>query len=180
VKTAPSRIVALILTVLAATVMLPLRAEHTAPATPPRLQVRLIRATMDPPEQSDPKVRSLIAQLRADFGYNNYQQLSLSETDFTKDEKALFEMPDDFKIMISYHGQKDGNHEFWVEIEYREKKFLGLYASFAENSKPAIIRGPGTRESRYLIALTLKQPEPPAKDSQTGPSPDISRSKEKL
>ena len=121
----------------------------------PRLQVRLIRASNEPAETSDPKVRSLNVQLKADFGYSHYQQIFFSETQFTRDEKAIFQMPDDFGITITYHGRKKGNREFFVETEYREKKFVGFYASFPENSKPVLIRGPGTHEYRYIIALSL-------------------------
>ncbi|MBI4024298.1 MAG: hypothetical protein HY360_04910 [Verrucomicrobia bacterium] len=121
----------------------------------PRLQVRLIRASNDPAENSDPRVKSLNVQLKADFGYKNYQQIFFSESQFTRDEKAIFEMPDEFGITITYHGRKKGNREFFVETSYRGKKFVGFYASFPDNSRPVLIRGPGTRDTRYIIALSL-------------------------
>ena len=120
----------------------------------PKLQVRLIRASNEPPENSDPKVRSLNAQLKADFGYNCYQQIFFSESQFIRDEKAIFEMPDDFGITVTYHGMKKGNREFFVETEYHGKKFVGFYASFPEKAKSVLIRGPGTRDYRYIIALS--------------------------
>jgi hypothetical protein len=67
---------------------------------------------------------------------------------------AIFEMPDDFGITITYHGRKRKSREFFVETEYRGKKFVGFYASFPEKAKPVLIRGPGSREWRYIIALS--------------------------
>lgn len=129
-----------------------------SPAQPndsvPRLQVRLIRASNEPAENSDPKVRDFNVQLKADFGYQNYQQIFFSESQFTRDERAIFQMPDDFGITITYHGRKKGNREFFVETEYKGKKFVGFYASFPENAKPVLIRGPGTRDARYIISLS--------------------------
>ena len=122
--------------------------------TVPRLQVRLIRASNGPAEESDPKVKSLDAQLKADFGYTHYEQIFFSDTQFGRDEKAVFEMPDDFAITITYHGKRRGQREFFVETEYRGKKFVGFYASFPEIAKPILIRGPGTRDYRYIIALS--------------------------
>lgn len=130
-----------------------LQAEENL-ASLPKLQVRLIRASMEPPENSDPKVTSLNAQLKADFGYNCYQQIFFSETQFIRDERAIFQMPDDFGITITYHGKKKGKREFFVETEYKGKKFVGFYASFPEKAKPVLIRGPGTRDYRYIIALS--------------------------
>jgi len=120
----------------------------------PRLQVRLIRASSGPAEESDPKVKTLDAQLKADFGYTRYEQIFFSDTQFTRDEKAIFEMPDDFAITITYHGRRRGQREFFIETEYRGKKFVGFYASFPDTAKPVLIRGPGTREYRYIIALS--------------------------
>jgi hypothetical protein len=120
----------------------------------PKLQVRLIRASNGAPEKSDPKVNSLNAQLKVDFGYNCYHQIFFSESQYIRDEKAIFEMPDEFGITITYHGRKKGNREFFVETEYHGKKFVGFYASFPEIAKPVLIRGPGTREYRYIIALS--------------------------
>ncbi len=131
---------------------------HEAHAEPtdsvPKLQVRLIKASNLSAETSDPKVKSLDAQLKADFGYNHYDQIFFSESQFIRDEKAIFEMPDDFVITITYHGRKRGQREFFVETEYRGKKFVGFYASFPEVAKPVLIRGPGTHEYRYIIALS--------------------------
>ena len=120
----------------------------------PTLQVRLIRATNGSPETSDPKVRQLNAQLKADFGYNCYQQVFFVQMQFTRDEKAVFELPEDFNIVITYMGRKKGQREFFVETAYRGKKFLGFYASFPEPAKPVLIRGPGSHECRYIIALS--------------------------
>ena len=120
----------------------------------PKLQVRLIRASNNPPEQSDPKVKSLNAQLKADFGFRCYEQIFFSESQFIRDGKARFEMPDDFGITITYHGRRKGQREYWIETEYRGKKFVGFYASFPEATKPILIRGPGTREYRYIITLS--------------------------
>ncbi len=120
----------------------------------PRLQVRLIRASNDSREMSDPKVRSLNAQLKADFGYNCYKQIFFSDSQFTRDEKAIFEMPDDFGITITYMGRKRGKREFFVETSYRGKKFVGFYEAFPEHAKPVLIRGPGTHDYRYIIALS--------------------------
>lgn len=120
----------------------------------PRLKVRLIRASNENPENSDPKVNQLNAQLKADFGYSCYQQIFFSDSQFIRYGKAIFEMPDDFGITITYAGMKRGNREFFVETEYKGKKFVGFYASFPENAKPVLIRGPGTREFRYIIALS--------------------------
>lgn len=122
--------------------------------TVPKLQVRLIRASNKPPEQSDPKVKSLNAQLKADFGFTCYEQIFFSESQFIRDGKARFEMPDDFGITITYHGRKKGQREFWIETAYRGKKFVGFYASFPEISKPVLIRGPGTYDYRYIITLS--------------------------
>lgn len=119
----------------------------------PKLQIRLVRASNASPEKSDPKVRSLHAQLKADFGFNCYEQIFFAETQFIRDGKAVFEMPDNFGITITYHGRKKSVRDFFVETEYRGKKFVGFYASFPENAKPVLIRGPGTREYRYIIAL---------------------------
>jgi len=121
----------------------------------PKLQVRLIRASNAPAEKSDPKVNSLNAQLKADFGYSNYQQIFFSESQYIFDEKAIYQMPDDFGITITYRGKRKGQREFFVETEYRGKKFVGFYASFPENAKPVLIRGPGTPDGRYIIALTV-------------------------
>ncbi len=120
----------------------------------PRLQVRLIKASNESAETSDPKVKSLDAQLKADFGYNHYQQIFFSDSQFIRDEKAVFEMPDDFAITITYHGRKKGQREFFVETEYRGKKFVGFYASFPDVAKSILIRGPGSHEYRYIIALS--------------------------
>lgn len=120
----------------------------------PRLQVRLIRASNESPENSDPKVDQLNAQLKTDFGYSCYQQIFFSDSQFIRDGKAIFEMPDNFGITITYAGMKKGGREFFVETEYKGKKFVGFYASFPENAKPVLIRGPGTREFRYIIALS--------------------------
>jgi hypothetical protein len=120
----------------------------------PTLQVRLIRATNDAPETSDPKVRLLNAQLKADFGYSCYQQVFFVQLEFNRDEKAIFELPEDFDIVITYMGRKRGQREFFVETSYHGKKFLGFYASFPEPAKPVLIRGPGTRDCRYIIALS--------------------------
>jgi hypothetical protein len=130
-----------------------LQAEETVGSIP-KLQVRLIRASMDEPQKSDHKVTSLNAQLKADFGYNCYQQIFFSETQFIRDERAIFQMPDDFGITITYHGMKKGKREFFVETEYKGKKFVGFYASFPDQAKPVLIRGPGTRDYRYIIALS--------------------------
>lgn len=130
----------------------------------PKLQVWLIRATNDLPENSDPKVKSLNVQLKADFGYSCYQQIFFTESQFIRDEKAIFEMPDDFGIIITYHGRKKQGREFarefFVETSYRGKKFVGFYASFPENAKPVLIRGPGNRDGRYLIALLVESDSP--------------------
>ena len=120
----------------------------------PRLQVRLIRASNEPAETSDPKVKSLDVQLKADFGYTSYQQIFFADIQFARDEKAIFEMPDDFGLTVTYYGKKKGNREFFVETEYRGKKFVGFYASFPEEAKPVLIRGPGTHQYRYIIALS--------------------------
>jgi hypothetical protein len=120
----------------------------------PKLQVRLIRASSDAAELSDPRVNSLNAQLKADFGYSNYQQIFFSESQYILDEKAIYQMPDDFGITITYRGKRKGQREFFVETEYKGKKFVGFYAAFPENAKPVLIRGPGTRDGRYIIALT--------------------------
>ncbi len=120
----------------------------------PRLQVRLIRASNMPPEKSDPKVKNLNAQLKVDFGFSCYEQIFFSETQFVRDGKAIFEMPDSFGITITYCGRKKGHREFFVETEYRSKKLVGFYASFPENANPVLIRGPGSREYRYIIALS--------------------------
>ncbi len=120
----------------------------------PKLQVRLIRASNDDAERSDPKVNLLNARLKTDFGFSCYQQIFFSETQFIRDGKAIFEMPDDFGITITYEGKKRGNREFFVETSYKGKKFVGFYASFPENAKPVLIRGPGTREGRYIITLS--------------------------
>jgi hypothetical protein len=120
----------------------------------PRLQVRLIRASNDPAENSDAKVKTLKAQLKADFGYTCYEQIFFSDIQFTREEKAIFEMPDDFGITITYHGRKKGKREFFVETEYHGKKFVGFYASFPENAKPVLIRGPRSGNYRYIIALS--------------------------
>lgn len=132
---------------------LPLKAENTDSI--PRLQVRLIKASNEPAELSDPKVNSLNAQLKADFGFKNYQQIFLSESQFIFDEKAVYQMPDDFGITITYKGKRKGQREFFVETEYRGKKFVGFYASFPENAKPVLIRGPSAGNGRYIIALTV-------------------------
>jgi hypothetical protein len=120
----------------------------------PKLQIRLIRATNDSPESSDPKVLSLKAQLKADFGFSNYQQICFLETPFIRDQPVVFQMPDDFGITLTYHGQKHGKREFFVETEYRGKKFVGFYATFPKAAKPVLIRGPGTRDGRYIITLS--------------------------
>jgi len=120
----------------------------------PKLQVRLIRASNGPADQSDPKVKQLNAQLKSDFGYSQYQQVFFSEIQFSREEKAIFEMPDDFGITITYCGRKKTGREFFVETEYRGKKFVGFYAAFPDNWKPVLIRGPGTRDCRYIIALS--------------------------
>ncbi len=128
--------------------------ECRAADTVPKLQLRLIRASNEAAEKSDPKVKSLNAQLRADFGFNHYDQIFFAETQFIRDGKAIFELPDEFGITITYEGRKHGNREFLVETEYRGKKFVGFYASFPENAKPVLIRGPGTHEYRYIITLS--------------------------
>ncbi len=120
----------------------------------PRLQVRLIRASNEPPEMSDPKVRALNAQLKVDFGYNCYKQICFLDSQFSLEEKLVFGMPDDFGMTITYMGRKRGKREFFVETEYRGKKFVGFYASFPDPAKPVLIRGPGTHEYRYIIALS--------------------------
>lgn len=120
----------------------------------PILQVRLLRATNEAPEVSDPKVKLLSAQLKADFGYNCYHQIFFAQLQFIRDEKAIFEMPDSFDIVITYMGKKQGKREFFVETAYKGKKFLGFYASFPDAAKPVLIRGPGTREGRFIIALS--------------------------
>jgi hypothetical protein len=122
----------------------------------PILQVRLIQATTEPPEYSDPKVNSLNAQLRADFGYSCYKQIFFSETQFIRNGKAIFEMPDDFGITITYRGMKKRSREYFVETEYQGKKLIGFIAAFPEKSKPVLIRGPGTRAGRYIITLSSK------------------------
>ncbi len=81
----------------------------------PKLQIRLIRASNQTTEKSDPKVQALDTQLKADFGYSNYQLIFSSETQFIRDEKAVFEMPDDFSLTVTYHGKRNGNREFFVE-----------------------------------------------------------------
>jgi hypothetical protein len=121
----------------------------------PKLQVRLIRASNEAAELSDPKVNSLNAQLKSDFGYSNYQQIFFSESQYIFDEKAIYQMPDDFGITITYKGKRKGKREFFVETAYRGKKFVGFYASFPDNAKPVLIRGPGTDNGRYIIALTV-------------------------
>ena len=128
--------------------------EAIAADSAPRLQLRLIRASNDLPELSDPKVRSLNAQLKADFGYNCYKQVFFSDMAFTRDEKARYDLPDDFGITITYMGRRQRKREFFVETEYRGKKFVGFYAVFPENANPVLIRGPGTHDYRYIIALT--------------------------
>jgi hypothetical protein len=120
----------------------------------PRLKVYLIRASNEPAEQSDPRINNLNAQLKADFGFTNYQQIFFCDTQFIRNERATFQMPDQFGIVITYHGRRKGQREYFVETDYRGKKFVGFYACFPENAKPVLIRGPGTRDSRYIIALT--------------------------
>lgn len=142
----PLRVLGLLLLVVATRV-------HAAD-TVPKLQVRLIRASNESAETSDARVKSLNAQLRADFGFNHYDQIFFSETQFIRDEKAIFQLPDDFGITITYEGRKRGNREFFVETEYRGKKFVGFYASFPDNAKPVLIRGPGTHQYRYIITLS--------------------------
>jgi len=128
----------------------PARSEENLP----KLQLRLIRASnLFPADHSDPKVKSLNAQLKSDFGYNHYEQIFFAEIQFIRDEKAIFEMPDDFGIVITYHGRKKGQREFFVETSYRGKKFVGFYASFPEVAKPVLIRGPRSGDYRYIIAL---------------------------
>lgn len=142
-----------ILVCIVLTCFLAPKIQASDPAVP-RLQVRLIRASNEPAETSDPKVKALDVQLKADFGYTSYQQIFFSDTQFIRDEKAIFEMPDDFGLTVTYQGKKKGNREFFVETEYRGKKFVGFYASFPENVKPVLIRGPGTHQYRYIIALS--------------------------
>ncbi len=120
----------------------------------PRLQVRLIRASNQPPERSDPRVATLNAVLKADFGYLCYEQLFFSEVQFTRDSRALYMLPEEFGIAITYRGRHKGNREYFVETEYRGKKLLGFYAVFPEHGRPVLIRGPGNRDYRYIIALS--------------------------
>ncbi|NUN94457.1 MAG: hypothetical protein HUU04_11860 [Verrucomicrobiae bacterium] len=120
----------------------------------PRLQVRLIRASNQPPERSDPRVATLNAVLKADFGYLCYEQLFFSEVQFTRDSRALYMLPEEFGIAITYRGRRKGNREYFVETEYRGKKLLGFYAVFPEHGRPVLIRGPGNRDYRYIIALS--------------------------
>ncbi|MCC7518491.1 MAG: hypothetical protein IT578_04820 [Verrucomicrobiae bacterium] len=120
----------------------------------PRLQVRLLRASNQPPEKSDPRVATLNAVLKTDFGYLCYEQLFFSEIQFTRDERAIFQLPEDFGITVTYRGRRKGNREYFVETEYRGKKLVGFYAVFPENGRPVLIRGPGNREYRYIIALS--------------------------
>jgi hypothetical protein len=127
----------------------------------PRLQVRLLRASNQSPERSDPRVATLNAVLKADFGYLCYEQLFFSEVAFARDERALYMLPEEFGITITYRGRRKGNREYFVETEYRSKKLVGFYAVFPERGRPVLIRGPGNREYRYIIALS------PADDGMT-------------
>jgi hypothetical protein len=120
----------------------------------PKLQVRLIRASNQTSEKPDLEIQTLAPQLKADFGYAHYQQIFFSESQFIRDEKAVFKMPDEFGIVITYHGMKKGNREFFVETSYRGKKFVGFYASFPQNAKTVLIRGPRANDYRYIIALS--------------------------
>ena len=131
----------------------------------PRLQVRLLRASNQAPERSDPRVATLNAVLKADFGYLCYEQLFFSEVAFARDERALYMLPEEFGITITYRGRRKGNREYFVETEYRGKKLVGFYAVFPEHGRPVLIRGPGNREYRYIIALS------PADDGMTRPLP---------
>lgn len=151
------------LLVLAA--LLPALATSAATEVVPRLQVRLLRASNQSPERSDPRVATLNAVLKADFGYLCYEQLFFSEVQFIRDERALFMLPEDFGITITYRGRHKGNREYFVETEYRGKKLVGFYAVFPEHGRPVLIRGPGNREYRYIIALC------PADNGVTKPSP---------
>ena len=130
------------------------QAAEPAEKTMPKLQVRLIRATNGPVEEPDSRLKPLGAQLKVDFGYSNYQQAFLLETYFVQDEEAVFEMPDGFGITITYHGTKNGKREFFVETEFRGKKFAGFDAAFPDKALPMLIRGPGTKDFRYIIALS--------------------------
>lgn len=73
---------------------------------------------------------------------------------FTRDGRALYMLPEEFGIAITYRGRHKGNREYFVETEYRGKKLLGFYAVFPEHGRPVLIRGPGNREYRYIIALS--------------------------
>ncbi len=147
-----NRVLLSALAVLSATCFLapPTRADDSLP----RLRVRLIRASNQPAEQSDPRVSTLNAQLKTDFGYSCYEQIFFADTQFIRDGKAIFQMPDEFGITITYNGRKHGKREFFVETEYRGKKFVGFYAVFPEKPRPVLIRGPGTRQFRYIITLS--------------------------
>lgn len=120
----------------------------------PRLQVRLLRASNQSPERSDPRVATLNAVLKEDFGYLCYEQLFFSEVAFSRDERAVYMLPEEFGITITYRGRHKGNREYFVETEYRGKKLVGFYAVFPERGRPVLIRGPGNREYRYIIALS--------------------------
>jgi hypothetical protein len=127
----------------------------------PRLQVRLLRASNQSPERSDPRVATLNAVLKEDFGYLCYEQLFFSEVQFTRDERAVYMLPEEFGITVTYRGRHKGNREYFVETEYRGKKLVGFYAVFPERARPVLIRGPGNRDYRYIIALSPADNGPP-------------------
>jgi hypothetical protein len=116
---------------------------------------RLIYATNNKPELTEPELAELIRTFKKDFGYLNYEVKKTQKATLKFDETATQDLGDDLIFIFRNLGTYKEQRKIWLELWFRGKKVFGAFSLSPKPAKPVLIKGPNTNEGAYIIMLSL-------------------------